>query len=133
MLRNVLTVFTLTLVAIGTALAADSKADPREKVDTAVLEGIRLLEAKDYVKFLKEFVAPDDFKNLTAKGTLEEFAKKFGENKGPRLLQVLKSIKDSKPTLDKDEKTATYEMKESIGGKKEIKFKKIDKYWYIQN
>jgi len=124
-------VFLWLLAVVGLA-AADSKADPREKPETAVPEGIRLLEAKDYATFLTNFVPPDDLKKITAKASLDEFAKRFGENKAPQLLQVLKSIRDSKPALDPSGKKATYELKEQIEGKKSIIWVKVDKYWYIQ-
>lgn len=114
-------------------LAADSQADRREKLETAVPEGIRLLEAKDYVAFLKNFASPEDLKKFTEKTPLDEFAKEFGLEKAPRLLEVLKSIRDVKPTLELDGTKATYALKEPIGGKKVIIWVKIGKYWYIHN
>ena len=123
----------LWILAVFSPAMADTKVDPREKLDTAVPEAIRLLEAKDYSTFLKNFIPPDDLKKVTEKATLDEFAKQFGENKGPRLLQVLKSIRDAKPTLDSSGKKATYELKEPIDRKKTITWVKVEKYWYIQN
>jgi hypothetical protein len=123
----------LWLPAVISLATADSKADPREKLETAVPEGVRLLEAKDYSTFLKNFITPDDLKKITEKAALDEFSKQFGENKAPRLLQVLKSIRDAKPTLDPSGKKATYELKEPIDGKKTITWVKVDKHWYIQN
>ena len=122
--------FSILLLA-STGLAADSKTDPREKLETAIPEGIRLLEAKDYATFLKTFVAPDDFKRITAEASLDEFVKKFSERKAADLLQALKSIKDAKPTLDPAGKKASYDLTERIGGHRTLTFVKVDKHWYI--
>jgi hypothetical protein len=46
---------------------------------------------------------------------------------------VLENIKDTKPTFDKTETKATYTLTQTIGNKKTITFKKVEKYWYIQN
>lgn len=115
------------------ATSATATADPREKVETAVAEGVRLLEAKDYPTFLKNFVKPDDFKRLTEKMSLEEFATGFGEGKAEPILKVLKSLQDTKPELDATGTKATYAIKEALAGKREITFTKVDKYWYIEN
>lgn len=109
------------------------KPERLEKLSTAIPEGIRLLEAKEYVVFLKSFVAPSDLKMITERSSLEEFAKKFGETKGPRMLEVLKEIKEAKPSLDATETKATFALKEEIGPKKSITFAKQEKRWYIQN
>lgn len=50
----------------STATAAPA-ADPRAKLDTAIDEGIRLLEDEEYVEFLKMFVPPDELKKITEK------------------------------------------------------------------
>jgi len=114
-------------------LAAGSKADPREKVDTAVPEGIRLLEAKEYSTFLQKFVPPDDLKKLTTKVPLDDFAKEFGQTHAPRLLKVLQAIRGTNPTMAVDGMLATYSFKEAVEGKKSISFTKIGKLWYLQN
>ena len=113
--------------------ADDVKPDPRENLNTAIPEAIRLLEAKEYKAFLKSFVIPDDFKRITATKSLEEFAKAFGERKGLKLLKVCKVIKDAKPTLDDTGTKATFAIKEVLAGKKSITFVKVKKHWYIQN
>jgi hypothetical protein len=114
-------------------LPAGSKPDPREKVDTAVPEGIRLLDAKEYSSFLQKFVPPDDLKKLTMKAPLDEFAKEFGQTHAPRLLKVLQAIRGTNPTLVADGMLATFPLKEPIEGKKSITFIKVGKFWYIQN
>jgi len=117
--------------------SAETKPDPREKIETLIPYGIKLLEAKEYAKFLQEFVPPDDFKRITKDLPLENFAKDFGASNAQVLLAVLKGIKDEKPKLDADGKVATFELsekvKEAAGGKPTIKFTKVEKFWYINN
>jgi len=114
--------------------AEDAKAEAREKLDTAIAEGIRLLEAKSHEAFLRAFVAPADFKKITDKQPLADFATKFAEKKAAQLLDTLKAIKDAKPKLEENDTRATFDLPKELGGSKEtITFVKIDKYWYIQN
>jgi hypothetical protein len=113
--------------------ADDVKPDPRENLNTAIPEAIRLLEAKEYKVFLKSFVIPEDFKRITATKSLEEFAKVFGERNGLKLLKVCKVIKDVKPTLDDTGTKATFAINQEIAGKKSITFVKVEKHWYIRN
>ncbi len=114
-------------------LGADPKPDPREKLETAVPEAIRLLEEKEYVNFLKKFVPPADLKEITKQKTIDEFAKTFEAEKAENLMNVLTAIKDEKPKLNADKKEAVFDLKEEIDDKKSITFKKVGKYWYIQN
>ena len=62
----VISAFLFVWATIG-IVAEETKPDPREKPETAVTEGIRLLEKEEYVDFLKQFVPPDDLKELTKK------------------------------------------------------------------
>ena len=120
-------------LSVAATAAPAPKANPREKLETAITEAIRLLEAKEYATVLKNFVTPDDLKAITEKIPLDELAKQFGEGKADRLLKVLKSIEDVKPTFDKEGKTATFKLKAEADGKKTISWVKIGKYWYIQD
>jgi hypothetical protein len=121
------------LLGASRLFAEDTKPSPRENVGTAVAEGVRLLETKAYEEFLKTFVAPEDLKKLSDKMTVKEYSEKFAEKKAPMLLQVLKSIQDSKPVMSDDGREATFELKKELGAQKDsIVFLKIDKYWYIE-
>ncbi len=112
---------------------AQEKADPREKLETAIPEAIRLLEAKEYETFLKTFVAPDDMKKCLKDGSLAEFARNFAEDKAANLLLILKAIKDQKPALDAEEKKATFKHEIKSAAKDVLIFAKVEKFWYIQN
>lgn len=120
-------------VGFAALVAAPAKVDPRKKLETAIPEAIRLLEAKEYKTFLKMFVAPDDFKKLTKEVSLDEFAQKFGKNKSDDLLRVLKSVKGKEPAFDSEKRKATFKIEIKDAPKKSISFVKIDNLWYIQN
>lgn len=127
-----LAVLLSAVTVFGSTARADDKNSWREKLETVIPGGIRLLESKDYAAFLQAFVEPEMIEKLGG-GSIDEFAKKFGEKKGPQLLTVMKKIKDMKPTMEQDGKVANFEVEVEGSSKKGIKFKKIDKYWYIIN
>ena len=114
-------------------ISQDVKPESREALETAIPEGIRLLEAKEYEAFVEIFVPPADLKKITEGTSLEKFAKRFGERKAPRLLEIFKEIKGTKPSLDDNGTKATFALKEEKDGKKAITFVKVDKYWYLKN
>ena len=114
-------------------ISQDVKPESREALETAIPEGIRLLEAKENEAFVEIFVPPADLKKITEGTSLEEFAKRFGERKAPRLLEIFKEIKGTKPSLDDNGTKATFALKEEKDGKKAITFVKVDKYWYLKN
>ena len=124
---------TLVFSFVAPVVAQDVKPESRQALETAIPEGLRLLEAKEYKAFVEVFVAPADLKKITERTSLEEFAKDFGDRKAPLLLEVLKEIKGTKPSLDDNGTKATFALKEERDGKKSITFVKIDKYWYIKN
>jgi hypothetical protein len=108
--------------------------DPRTSVETAIPEGIRLLEAKDYATFLRLFVPPDVLKELSAAESFEGFAKTFGEDgKATAVLAALKSIRGTKPAIDGDGRRATFTLKVPTEGKTTITFIKIGEFWYISD
>jgi fibrillarin-like rRNA methylase len=123
---------TLTLALCTFTIQADDKAW-QEKLETAIPEGIKLLEAKEYVKFLKAFVEPNHLSKLEENGSVEQFAENFGKDKGPQLLKVLQNIKGRSPTLEDDGKKATYEVSVDGVDKKSITFRKHGTTWHIAN
>jgi hypothetical protein len=132
-LTQILVTILITSIAAIGAFADDVATDPLETLETAIPEGIRLLEAKEYKVFVESFVIPSELKKIAAGTSLEEFAKTFGERKATRLLEVLQEIKDADPTLDETGTKATFALKEEEVGKESITFIKVEKRWYIQN
>ena len=97
----------LNLVAPPQAAA---KPGPRENVETAVVEAIRLLEAKDYKTFLPQFVPPDDYKVMVpTPEALDTTAERFGP-RSERLLIALREASTLKPTFDAAKTSATYTL-----------------------
>lgn len=134
-MKNVLVVMLVIACLFGVAIAEEAKkADPRSTPETALTEAVRLLEAKDYVNMIKNFFPPEDLKQVLAQGsTMEQFALDFGKNGAPRMLNVLKGIKDVKPEVISDAKVL---FKVPDGVDKEIRavqFIKIEGLWYIAN
>jgi hypothetical protein len=128
-----LLLFTAAALPAASPAAEKASANPREDARTAVADAIRLLEAKDYETFLKHYVKPDDFKKITERLPLPEFAKRFGEKKAKPMLDVLKSIKTKEPLYTKDRTLATFAVDVPGAPRNTIEFEKIDKYWYIHN
>ncbi len=109
--------------------------DPRERLETAIPEAIRLLKAKEYTTFLKDFLSPADFREISQKTGFSEteFSKQFGEKRAPQLLAILLLINKVKPTFDPNGTIATYEWKDESSGTQKFSFEKVDKYWYMLN
>jgi len=115
-------------------MAEAKKADPRENIDTAIADSIRLLEAKSYEEFIRNYAAPEDLKTLLAGTTMEEFVKQFAAENAAVVLKILKSVKDAKPVISADGKKATFKLKEELKPPHpELTLIKIDKYWYFEN
>lgn len=123
----------ILLVTGWGAVAAESPAERYKSLETAIPEGIRLLEAKEYATFLKNFVPPEHFQRITNSVSLDEFARKFGEDRAEVMLAVLKAIREEKPTLDDGGTRATYTLKEPVNRKGSIVWEKVDDHWYIRN
>lgn len=118
----------------GVALVAqDAPANPREKIETAVPEMIRMLEKKEHLKFIEQFAPPKVVESIKSDQKLEEFAKGFGDKLAPALLKALNEIKGTKPEMSDDGKKATFTLKEEIANKKTLVLEKVEKYWYIAN
>jgi hypothetical protein len=110
-----------------------AKPSPRENAETAVVEAIRLLEAKDIKTFLTQFMPPDDMKaQAGTPDAFDAFAQRF-ETRSDRLLGALKDARTQKPTYDEAKTTATFPLKEPVGSRTTLTLVKIDKYWYISN
>jgi len=120
------------VLASGSLLSAETTADPREKLDTAITEAIRLLEAKEYATVLQEYFYMGDLQNDTTV-SFDEILRIFANKKASRLLKALKATKSLTPVMEDKGKKATFKFKEPIERAKSITFIKIDKFWYIQN
>lgn len=125
--------FVIASFLIAPAIGQDVKPEEREKLETLIPAGIRLIEANEFEKLIKVFAPPEALKEITSVLTMQELVENFKEDKGPQLLKIFKEIKEAKPELSDDGKTAVYKLKEAVGSKESITFKKIEKYWYLEN
>ena len=123
--------FSLLLLMIG-QVQADTTPNPREKLQTAIPEGIRLLETKEYITFLKNFMNPCDLEQfIKEENSLEEGAKMFAEEKAQRLLEIFKEIQDVKPKFENNGNKAIFQLKDNDEGIHTIIFVRFERYWYI--
>lgn len=131
MLRNVF-VFALVVFSLASVGARGQTPDPRTQPETAVKEGIRLLEAKKYAEFLQTFARPSEVEELIAKGPIEDVAKEFGDRRAPDLLAALRAASAMKPTLNEDGTRAEYRFEKPFGRERRISMVKIGEFWYMR-
>lgn len=122
----------LALTLVTPQPQAAAKADPRENLDSAIGEAIRLLEAKDYAAFLKTFIEPTML--ASRRDSFEAFAASFAGERADRLLATLKHLRTLKPAMNTDATIATYQPDPNAGvGTRPVRWEKTGKYWYIAN
>jgi hypothetical protein len=123
------------IVISGAFQSASTPPDPRREPATAIKEAIRLLEARDYLVFVKTVIRPSELEELLTKhGTLEEVAKEFAKNDRPaRILDVLKAASTLTPTRNADGTGANYAFEKPVGGAKRLSMAKIGDYWFLRD
>lgn len=124
--------FVAILLVASATVAAD---DPQEKLGTAIDEGIRLLEAKDHLEFVKKFAHPDDLKDILKEEgvTVETIAEKFGESGAKSLLAALKVAKATAPMMNEDKTKATWKIEEADVEVRSVVLELKEKKWYVRN
>lgn len=124
--------FVAILLVASTAVAAD---DPQEKLGSAIDEGIRLLEAKENLEFVKKFAHPDDLKEILKEEgvTVESIAEKFGEKGAKSLLAALKYAKTTPPTMNEDKSKATWKIDQVNFEVDSVVMEKKGDKWYVRN
>jgi len=117
------------------AVAQQAQPHPQSRLETAIAEAIRLLEAKEYKTFLTKFMAPDDYKRITEAVAIDLLAEKFAGDRAEHFLKVLHYAKKQKPTLSEDGKLAVFNLDESLRlpNRDKLVFEQIDGLWYIRN
>ncbi|MEW5983254.1 MAG: hypothetical protein AB1806_12915 [Acidobacteriota bacterium] len=106
--------------------------DPREQVETAIGEAVRLLESKDYRAFLLQFAPPDQVKARGgAQAALEAWVELFSAQ-ADHVLAAFTHARTRTPTYDAAGTTATFLLKGEIGPPS-LRMVKIGKYWYLGN
>ncbi len=125
----------VALFAMFTCCLAGVPDEIRQNLDKLVPETIRLLEAKEYATVLETLVPPDEFKKFIGEVPLAEATEQFGKNAAAKLLELMKVVKDLKPTLSEDGIVATFDIPQKTPEthKKPMVFTKIDGKWFLNN
>jgi len=119
--------------AVSDVASEPSNADPRQSLDTAIPEAIRLLQAQDLVGFYNEFVQPEK-PNVSA-GQFDALVRQTPnfQQKIDELVQMLQSLQGLTPELDDSGKKATFKgIKQSNGVSIDMNFSKRDGLWYFE-
>jgi len=131
-IRSLCIVLGGTLLAASFAAAEDpALADPRADIATLIPHAIKILEAKEYARFIQELASPASVKNLEKQpGGIEEAAKQYESAAGPVILGILKNMGNQKPVKSPDGKRAIFRAKGSKGGY-QITLVKSGDHWYF--
>ncbi len=129
-----------SICAVGVALCVSGAAavdaqttNPRTQPESAIKEGIRLLEAKKFAEFAKTFVRPSELEELLAKQPLEELVVEFEKRRAADLLAVLRAASAMKPTLNEERTRAVYTFEKPVGGERRLQLEKIGEFWYLRD
>src|SRR5687768_7200574 len=119
-------------LALAAPFQVVSNPSAREKAETAILEALRLLEAKGYQKFLLEFMPPEMVKTKTkSSAALDEWVQYFTTYGLGFTLPRIKEASKTTPKYDESKTTATFPLKD-YDGTKWFKMIKIGRYWYVE-
>ena len=131
----VLVSMSAVLTSAAVVQETEDKTTPQQSLNAAIQEGIKLLEAKDYEKFLKRLVKPDDLEKIVKNaGSLDKFVASFGQEKAADVLAALKQIKDTTPTFDTAGKQAKFSLKNPPQlHMKTMTFTRVKNRWCIEN
>lgn len=121
------------------ATAGDPPKAALDELRSAITSSIRLLEKKHYEDFFWRYADPEVVKKAKETRTiggdsLPEWSNRFAADKGPRLLDALRSIRDAQPVFDESGFEAAYEVgRPMLGSKTAIVFIKHKMGWYLRN
>jgi hypothetical protein len=144
MRKIVALVFVVTGLAWGTGLTAEQgpasaptaevkKAEAKKAEDDAracIDDGIKFLEAKDYVSAFKLMAGPVAEKT-EQEGKLDHAVEVFKAGMGEELLKGLMAAKEGKATVDDDGQTVTFDVSDKYPDAPKMTFKKWGGKWYL--
>ena len=107
-------------------------ADPRTQPATAIAEAIRLLEAKEYARFLETFSRPGDLTEMLATRKMDDLVAEFASERSPDILAALKAASGMQPTVSQDGLRVDYRFEKPFGREKRISMVKIGEFWYFR-
>ena len=122
----------IAVVVLAPLVQAVQAPNPRTQPETAVKEGIRLLEAGKHAEFLKTFARPSEVEEQLAKTSMDKAAAEFGEKRAPDILAALRAASTMKPTLSAEGTRAEYTFEKPFGRERKISMVKIGEFWYFR-
>jgi hypothetical protein len=122
----------IAIVVLAPLVQTVQTSNPRTQPESAVKEGIRLLEASKYAEFLKTFARPSEVEEMVAKRPMDELAAEFGEKRAPDLLAALRAAATMKPTISAEGTRAEYSFEKPFGRERRISMVKIGEFWYFR-
>lgn len=121
----------LLLIILSGFVACSNNGDSDGKSpQAAVNNSVSLLEKQDYKGFVDKYLHPSDLKYIYKKFSREKFIKQFEVKGSVRMLNALKSIRNTKPHYTFNKKAATYTI---TPGKRKMVLVKHKENWYIIN
>ena len=112
--------------------SAAQKPDPRTQPAAAIAEAIRLLEGKEYARFLETFSRPGDLTEMLATRKMDDLVAEFASERSPDILAALKAASGMPPTVSQDGLRVDYRFEKPFGREKRISMVKIGEYWYFR-
>jgi hypothetical protein len=120
--------FLLCTTIVGSSLfASGQQPDPTRQVAAAVQNAIKLLEAKQYLEFVKTCMRPNEVDELVTKyGSIEKLAAELGAN--PRMADLLKALQAAtnlEPSFNAEGTIATFGFDPPVGRDRSLSLQKI--------
>lgn len=125
----------LSMVLLAWCGRAFTVDNPRQQLDSAIAEAIRILETGDHIQFVKTFLYPADLQSMLQDGSMDELVADFSDQFAERLLETLKTVRTQHPVISgtENEAIATFMLEPPVGGNAIIEFAKVGGYWYIKD
>ena len=105
--------------------------NPQEKIESAIVDCINLLEKSKHEELLSKYIYPDVKKEILENQTMEELAEGFKGKKADRLLRALKIAQNKEVEYIKEGDVGIIRLGKGFDGPEEIEFMKKGNLWYI--
>lgn len=121
-------------VSVSPLISAQS---PKKRVtsddpEKSIALAIKLLEAKDHVAFIREFMPPAALAKALEKRDIHEVAKEDVGDRGEKWIREFNLVRGTKPVFHDEQTKATFRAKSADGKSVEVKLTLIDGKWYLK-
>ncbi|MGB7323802.1 MAG: hypothetical protein WBD31_02950 [Rubripirellula sp.] len=118
---------------VESATSDTTNAVAPETVAERIHSAIAMLEAKKHKEFLESFFVPEELKAAKDSGDYDDVVENFSSRNAPELLDALRSIRGTEPTMSDDQKTAWFTIEVRIASQNTLAFVNVDGSWFIPN